>query len=69
MGWVCRKHSDETRLKFRQSSKHLAGEQNGMFGTCWIFSLAEKKSIVIKQEQLDEYLAKGWIKGRKIRFA
>lgn len=40
------------------------GEKNSQYGTCWIYN--EEKTIKIKKEQLEEYINKGWIKGRKL---
>ena len=39
------------------------GEKNSQFGTCWV---TNGKPIKIKKEQLDEYLANGYSRGRKI---
>jgi hypothetical protein len=55
-----RKHSDETKQKMRKSKN--VGEANSQFGTCWV---TNGKAIKIKKEQLDEYLASGYRKGRK----
>ncbi len=38
------------------------------FSKCWIFNKMLKQSRSIKKELLDEYLLKGWKKGRKIKF-
>ena len=46
----------------------LVGTQNGRFGTVWIYSDEEKRSISIKLEELQEYLTLGWKKGRKLKF-
>lgn len=56
--------SEETRAKMRSSHKGLQdGEKNSNFGKCWVTDGV--KPISIKKEQLDEYLAKGYSKGRK----
>lgn len=46
--------------------KHQQGEKNSQYGTCWIYN--DKECIKIKKEQLEEYISKGWIKGRKMKF-
>jgi group I intron endonuclease len=64
-------HSDETKNKMKETHKkngHAQGEKNSQFGTCWIYSLEEKKSIKINTDELDNWVSKGWIKGRKLKF-
>ncbi len=46
-------------------SKSGSGEKNSQFGTCWINNGEVAKKI--KKEQLDEMLALGWNKGRKLK--
>ena len=58
-----RKHAEETKAKIgAKNSKHQTGEGNSQFGTCWVTNGV--KPVKIKKEQLDEYLAKGFIRGR-----
>jgi len=67
--WVNRKHKPETIEKVKQTYKnikHQQGEKNSQYGTCWIYN--DKESIKIKKEDLEKYLAEGWIKGRKMKF-
>ena len=52
-------HSLESREKM--SLSHLK-EKNSQFGTCWV---TNGTPIKIKKEQLDEYLAHGYRRGRK----
>jgi group I intron endonuclease len=59
--FVGKKHSEETKQKMRKS-KNVA-EKNSQFGTCWVSK--DSKPIKIKKEQLDEYLANGYSRGRK----
>ena len=66
--WKGRKHSDETKNKLRQTFKimeHQKGEKNSQFGTCWITKNGENKKI--KKEELDDFISKGWNKGRVIK--
>ena len=51
-----------------QLTKHQQGSKNSQFGSCWIYSVIEQKSIKIKAENLEHYLSDGWIKGRKMKF-
>lgn len=54
-------HTEETKRKMRKSKNK--GEANSQFGTCWVSK--DSKPIKIKKEQLDEYLANGYSRGRK----
>lgn len=55
-----KQHSEETKQKMRKP-KNL-GSANSQFGTCWVTNGTPLK---IKQEQLEEYLVKGYRRGRK----
>ena len=60
LGMSGKKHSTETK---QQMSISGSGEKNSQFGTCWVTK--DSKPIKIKKEQLDEYLANGYSRGRK----
>lgn len=49
-------------------SESQTGKGNSQFGTCWIYSLFEKRSIKIPIEQLSIWIEQGWKKGRKLKF-
>ena len=55
-----KKHSEETKQKMRKSKN--VGTTNSQFGTCWVTD--GSKPIKIKKDQLDEYLANGYSRGR-----
>lgn len=58
-----KKHTDESKRKIGQANKiKQKGNLNSQFGKCWITNSIENK--LIKKEQLEEYIIKGWIKGR-----
>ena len=70
LNWKGRKHKPETIEKMKRShalNKSLR-EKNGSFGTIWIRNESKKQSKRIKKEKLNEYLAVGWIVGRKIKW-
>lgn len=54
--------SEEHRAKIAEKNKKMVGEKNSQFGTCWVTNDTPMK---IKLEQLDEYLSKGFRRGRK----
>lgn len=43
-----------------------SGKNNSMYGTSWICNYKLNKTIKVKQDELQEYLDNGWIKGRII---
>jgi hypothetical protein len=55
------------KKKFAET-KHQQGAKNSQYGTCWIHSLTEKKSMKVSKTDLEEHLALGWQAGRKIKF-
>jgi hypothetical protein len=64
-----RKHSTETKKKMsdtKKMTKSQTGQKNSQYGTCWIHN--EKQSIKIKKSEIDSYINKGWILGRKMKF-
>lgn len=57
--------------KRRQTFKrirHQQGDKNSQYGTCWIYNLNLKKNKKIKKEEINDWISKGWISGRKIEF-
>ena len=67
--WKERHHKEETKKKIGiENSKHQKGEGNSNFGNNWIFSEEEKRCESVPKEDLDQWLEKGWKKGRKMKF-
>lgn len=61
-------HSEETKRKISETLKLNGlqkGERNSQFGTCWIYNLELKENKKIKIEELNNWIDKGWTKGRK----
>lgn len=62
-------HTEEAKRKIGQAnSKHQQGSGNSNFGRCWIYSNEEKRSMKISKDDLQEWIDRGWIKGRKMKF-
>lgn len=64
-------HTDETKEKMRETHKkngHAQGEKNSQFGTCWIYNLDLEENKKINKYDLDNWISKGWTKGRKMNF-
>lgn len=55
------------KRKFAET-QHQQGAKNSQYGTCWIHSLAEKKSMKVPKADLARYLTLGWQAGRKLKF-
>jgi len=55
--------SEKRKATFAERG-HMQGEKNSQFGTCWVTDGV--KPVKIKKEQLDEYLAKGFKRGRML---
>ena len=66
--WIGKTHSEETKRKMSEKhklNKHQKGEKNSQFGKCWIYNLELKENKSIKKEELNDWIDKGWTKGRK----
>jgi hypothetical protein len=58
------KHTQEAKDKISAKNKIKSiGASNSQYGKCWIYRDDVNKSI--KKEELDIYIADGWIRGRK----
>ena len=65
--WVGRTHTLDTRQKMCESHKKNGdqrGKKNSQYGTRWVTKDGVNKKI--HSNELDEYICKGWSKGRKI---
>lgn len=59
-----KQHTDESKLRIGRANSQYTGSKNFHFGTCWIFN--NECSIKIRKSELELYIAKGWVKGRKM---
>ncbi len=59
--------NSETAMEKRKATfaknKHMQGENNSQFGTCWLST--GDLTVKVKAHRLDEYLALGFTRGRK----
>lgn len=61
-----RNHTNEAKLKISQKCAIAQrGTNNSQFGTCWIYNAVSLENKKIKKENLQEYIDKGWVPGRK----
>ena len=63
-----RQHTEETKQKMSAASKgKQAGEKNSQFGKVWMYSEAEQRNMKVPAEEVEKYIAAGWLRGRKSR--
>jgi hypothetical protein len=64
------KHTEESKKKIVSAKKgKYLGISNPSSGKPWIYHLELKQCKKIQAEELEAYLAEGWLKGRKMVFA
>ena len=62
-------HSEESKKKISEARKgKVSGKDNPSFGTMWIHNLDLKESKKINKDNFSIWEAKGWLKGRKMKF-
>lgn len=49
-----------------KKAKHMQGNKNSQFGTCWIHD--NFQNLKIKKEDLHLWIVEGWVPGRKMNF-
>lgn len=63
-------HTEAAKRKISEKNKILLrGNNNGSFGTIWIYNEELQISKKIKKENIEQYLKFGWKIGRKIKFS
>ena len=64
-----KRHTELSKRKIGQANaKHQTGEGNSQYGKCWIYNLTLKTNKCIISTELNDWLSKGWVKGRKMKF-
>ena len=62
-------HTEETKRAIGDKNKvNSLGSNNSQYGTMWLFSDTEKRSIKVREDKVAELLLNGWQKGRKLKF-
>lgn len=62
-------HKDESKIKIGKANAiHQKGKGNSNYGKCWIYNFNLKQNKSIPKNELDQWLNKGWTKGRKMIF-
>jgi len=68
-GMLGKHHTEEHKQKMSEiMAVAQAGERNSQYGKCWIHSYAEKRSTRVMKDDVQEWLDRGWILGRKLKF-
>ena len=62
-------HTNKTKkiMSLSHQGKH-DGEKNSQYGTCWVYNLDLKENKSIPKDDLDLWIEKGYLKGRKMKF-
>lgn len=67
--WTGKRHNEESKKKIGKiTSKAQKGKGNSQYGKCWIYNLILEESKKIKKDELNTWISKGWVKGRKMYF-
>ncbi len=67
--WTGREHTNETKAKMSESAKNrMARCGNPASGKVWVYHEKKKENKSIPSSELQSYLDKGWLKGRKMKF-
>lgn len=67
--WTGRKHRDETKVAIgNANSVHQRGDGNSQFGLAWISNEIEQISKKVRKDELQLWIDRGWIKGRKMKW-
>ena len=67
--WLGKKHTEESKAKIgKANSLKQKGKLNSNYGHCWIYNEELKENKSINKEDLNQWIEKGWKKGRKMKF-
>lgn len=68
-GFAGKNHSGEHKQHMSKiMAVAQAGERNSQYGKCWIHSSSERRSTRVMKGEVQEWLDRGWILGRKMKF-
>ena len=68
--WKGKQHTEITKKRISKTHQERGlqlGEKNSQYGTVWVYSLSKLLNKKIPKNELESYIANGWIKGRKIK--
>ncbi len=64
-----KQHTEDVKRRIGEAnSKKQKGKGNSQYGKAWIYNIEEKRSIKVPKEEIQEWIDKGWNKGRKMKF-
>lgn len=64
-----KEHTEETKRKIGEANSiHQQGEKNSQFGKVWIHNMFLRESKPVDLDEVDWFIANGWIKGRFLNF-
>lgn len=67
--WIGRQHHDVTKRKISEANKlSQLGVRNSQFGKTWIFHEERQECRLVNVHELDQHVASGWRKGRKLKW-
>lgn len=67
--WTGRHHREESKQKMREKNRILLrGERNGSFGKVWIYNESLQQNLMVRKEEVEDFLKDGWKQGRKMIF-
>lgn len=65
-GFKGKSHSEEFKKYIGElNAANQTGKGNSQYGTCWINNPTKKENKKIKLDEVQNWISKGWIKGRK----
>lgn len=67
--WKGKKHTEESKKKIGSANSiNQKGKKNSQYGTCWVYNSKINENKKVKKTEVEYWLDKGWVRGRKIKF-